>query len=56
MTGQLPVRRASAAGIDSVASIVTLAFAHDPLWAPVSPRSRLDRMFRIAQRDPMRLM
>jgi hypothetical protein len=32
MTGQLPVRRASAADIDAVTSIVTLAFARDPLW------------------------
>jgi GNAT superfamily N-acetyltransferase len=33
MTGQFPVRRASAADIDAVTSIVTLAFARDPLWA-----------------------
>jgi GNAT superfamily N-acetyltransferase len=33
VTGQLQVRRASAADIDSVTSIVTLAFASDPLWA-----------------------
>lgn len=38
MTGQLPVRRASAADIDSVTSIVTLAFAHDPLWAHAMAR------------------
>ena len=33
MTGQLAARRASAADIDPVTSIVTLAFARDPLWA-----------------------
>jgi GNAT superfamily N-acetyltransferase len=33
MTGQLAVRRASAADMESVTSIVTLAFARDPLWA-----------------------
>jgi GNAT superfamily N-acetyltransferase len=38
MTGQLPVRRASAADIDSVTSIVTLAFARDPLWAHAMAR------------------
>ena len=38
MTGQLTVRRASAADIDSITSIVTLAFAHDPLWAHAMAR------------------
>ncbi|HUK70621.1 MAG TPA: GNAT family N-acetyltransferase [Streptosporangiaceae bacterium] len=38
MTGQLPVRRASAADIESVTSIVRLAFAHDPLWAHAMAR------------------
>ncbi len=38
MTGKLPVRRASAADIDSVTSIVTQAFAHDPLWAHAMAR------------------
>ena len=33
MSGQLNVRRASAADVDSVTSIVTQAFEHDPLWA-----------------------
>jgi GNAT superfamily N-acetyltransferase len=30
---ELPVRRAAAADIDLVTSIITLAFAQDPLWA-----------------------
>lgn len=38
MTGQLAARRASAADIDAVTSIVTLAFAHDPLWAHAMAR------------------
>jgi GNAT superfamily N-acetyltransferase len=38
MTGQLPVRRALAADIDLVTSIVTLAFARDPLWAHAMAR------------------
>jgi GNAT superfamily N-acetyltransferase len=38
MTGQLALRRASAVDIDSVASIVTLAFTHDPLWARAMAR------------------
>ena len=38
MTSQLAVRRASAADIDSVTWIVTLAFAHDPLWAHAMAR------------------
>ena len=33
MSGQLNVRRASAADVDSVTSIVTPAFEQDPLWA-----------------------
>jgi GNAT superfamily N-acetyltransferase len=38
MTGQLAVRRASAADVESVTSIVTLAFAGDPLWAHAMAR------------------
>lgn len=33
VTSSLAVRRATAADIDLVTSIITLAFAHDPLWA-----------------------
>ena len=33
MTGPLAVRRASAADLGTVTSIVSLAFAHDPLWS-----------------------
>ncbi|HUZ34725.1 MAG TPA: GNAT family N-acetyltransferase [Streptosporangiaceae bacterium] len=38
MSSQLPMRRASAADIDLVTSIITLAFAHDPLWAHAMAR------------------
>jgi len=33
VTSPLAVRRATAADIDLVTSIITLAFARDPLWA-----------------------
>ena len=33
VTSPLAVRRATASDIDLVTSIITLAFAHDPLWA-----------------------
>ena len=33
MTSPWGVRRATASDIDLVTSIITLAFAHDPLWA-----------------------
>ena len=33
MTSPLAVRRATASDIDLVTSIITLAFAHDPLWS-----------------------
>lgn len=39
MSTELAVRRASAADIDSVTSIVTLAFTHDPLWGHALARS-----------------
>ena len=38
MSGHLAVRSASAADMDSVTSIVTLAFARDPLWAHAMAR------------------
>jgi GNAT superfamily N-acetyltransferase len=38
MSGHLAVRSASAADADSVTSIVTLAFARDPLWAHAMAR------------------
>jgi GNAT superfamily N-acetyltransferase len=38
MSGHLAVRSASAADTDSVTSIVTLAFARDPLWAHAMAR------------------
>ena len=38
MSGHLAVRSASAADADSVTSIVTLAFARDPLWARAMTR------------------
>jgi GNAT superfamily N-acetyltransferase len=33
VSSQFPARRASAADLDTVTSIITLAFTHDPLWA-----------------------
>jgi hypothetical protein len=38
MTSQLAVHRASAADTGRVTEIITLAFAHDPLWAHAMAR------------------
>ena len=38
MTSQLAVHRASAADTERVTAIITLAFAHDPLWAHAMAR------------------
>ena len=38
MTSQLAVHRASAADTERVTQIITLAFAHDPLWAHAMAR------------------
>jgi hypothetical protein len=38
MSGHLAVRSASAADMDLVTSIVTLAFGRDPLWAHAMAR------------------
>ena len=42
MTSQLAVHRVSAADTERVTEIITLAFAHDPLWAHAMARAPME--------------